>query len=636
MKAIYEKDLQHQSWHRLASPAQRAFYEWAVAQGAEYAFLLLEYSPARELAQRLRITKNDNVAYLIGEQWSGAQRTAYKKVLLCHRDLQQLQEAFNFEHNTGQPPQSGAYVSLFMFHADLPSQSHWTHQSLHIPQWESHPQLSALMALLTQILAEAPVAHGPLLSTVPNADQPPRQIETARSLDAINTAVKAGFRTVLKAACPAPPFYTQDVLMRHRDTGLYQLKSYLKPKIDAAWQTVKHLRYCPPRFAKPFAAYVVPEDIQIGERVYIADVIEDLLGSIDSETGSELRLNHTYGRWNGKDFYLEHPDLQPTKSPHWVEGTIYCNSKWPGTGKREHKAKTLYSEQICFFYETQTAEAEAAYRFALHSSAYHGGCVTLFVKKDKIWLTYDAIDAPQGAAPRCLFLEALQAYEIKKRLAKVRFFDGLQQAPDETGISFFALEETDQVWRYCSGRGGDKAVLKLYEDILWLIPRPQPVPDSQTLEASTEESIRTITTVRSIEALNEGVQQGFRPYLENAVCAPPFQEKVSLGWNRLSRCYGYCPHPARYYEDYKRNHWEIILHHSYYPVLFQTGFAAYLLPPDLKPGERVWIPDLIIDLLGGGNDSVGTRERLPSAYACWNGASFDIEYRPEDIGFAIG
>ncbi len=641
MKTIYEKDLKNQQWKEIASPEQVAFYEWAVTQGSGYAFQIVEYNAQHQIVQRLRIILSPDWAYLMQDQWTGSQLQTHKKVLLKPQNERLIIHAFDFKHPSGEASPEGAYLALSMFENDLPARSTWIHNHLNVSHWQSESRFTELMALLAQVLAEEPMAHTPLLPTVAT-HQPLRTIETVRSLDAINAAVQAGFRTVLKSASPCPPFYTKDVLLRHRDTGLYQLRSRLKPtEISLAWETVKPLSYCPPVFKEPFAAYVVPADIQVGERVYIKDVIEDLLGGIDPDTGSEQRLNDTYGRWNGEDFYLEHPDLPPADRSHWVECTIYCNRQWLGIGRFESKPKNVQPHQMRFFYETEAAEAEAAYRFFLTLPVYYSDFVTLYIKGDTSGLVYNT-NAQQENAAKPIVLSAQQTLAFKALLANVNVFERVQHdlwRDDEdtpAAAALYALRCIDSVWQYCAYLfvpDADTALQELYAAIKSHLPATKSVELQEPID---KKQLRTIATVRSINALNKGVKAGYTPLIENVVCCPPFKEETVLGWNALSQRYGYCSHPARYYRDYQAQGWQIVLNTSYYPALFKTGFAAYLLPPDLEPGERVWIKDLITDLLGGGNASVGVEERQKSAYARWNGESFDIEYHPEEILFAIG
>jgi hypothetical protein len=64
---------------------------------------------------------------------------------------------------------------------------------------------------------------------------------------------------------------------------------------------------------------------------------------------------------------------------------------------------------------------------------------------------------------------------------------------------------------------------------------------------------------------------------------------------------------------------------SHYPRVSEHHVAAYLLPSDLAVGERVYLTDLIEDRIWFYNH-LGKTQRLPSAYATWDGETFQIEW----------
>jgi len=75
---------------------------------------------------------------------------------------------------------------------------------------------------------------------------------------------------------------------------------------------------------------------------------------------------------------------------------------------------------------------------------------------------------------------------------------------------------------------------------------------------------------------------------------------------------------------------------NFYPHRFESPFAAYLLPQDLRAGEEVWLEDLIEDLVAA-EWSQGSVYRLAEAPAIWNGNDFEIQFNPRrDAGYMIG
>lgn len=140
-----------------------------------------------------------------------------------------------------------------------------------------------------------------------------RTIYTARSIEDINKAVALGAQIVLKACDPSPPFERTVSVYRHKARGTYCLDldprdAYRASESYHQWEQVLVQDYCPPQFENPFAAYVVPSDIAPGERVWLDDLIEDLLGHISGQGLGRERLHQAYARWNGQDFDIEYSE----------------------------------------------------------------------------------------------------------------------------------------------------------------------------------------------------------------------------------------------------------------------------------------------------------------------------------------
>jgi len=65
----------------------------------------------------------------------------------------------------------------------------------------------------------------------------------------------------------------------------------------------------------------------------------------------------------------------------------------------------------------------------------------------------------------------------------------------------------------------------------------------------------------------------------------------------------------------------------YYPYKFESPFAAYLIPSDIKRGEMVFIEDLIEDYIGTTWNQ-GDTYRLESCEAIWIRSKLKILYDP--------
>jgi hypothetical protein len=70
--------------------------------------------------------------------------------------------------------------------------------------------------------------------------------------------------------------------------------------------------------------------------------------------------------------------------------------------------------------------------------------------------------------------------------------------------------------------------------------------------------------------------------------------------------------------------------------VISSPFAAYLIPKNIKVGERVFVKDLIEDYIGFEWNQ-GNTQRLISAEAKWDGTDLIIQYDPKrSVTRAIG
>ena len=54
-----------------------------------------------------------------------------------------------------------------------------------------------------------------------------------------------------------------------------------------------------------YAAYLIPKDIQVGERVILEDLIEDYIGASWNQ-GDTWKLQSCEAIWNGEDFAIQY------------------------------------------------------------------------------------------------------------------------------------------------------------------------------------------------------------------------------------------------------------------------------------------------------------------------------------------
>ncbi len=137
-----------------------------------------------------------------------------------------------------------------------------------------------------------------------------RVIKTARDKKSINEAAKNGYRPLIKKVQPSNKIRSKYSVIQHKKTGEiqvigdYRMNSHLHD--DSEFETViKWTYYYPHTFTSPFAAYLIPNNIQIGEHVFIEDLIEDYIGASWNQ-GDTYRLESCEAIWNGKDLVIQY------------------------------------------------------------------------------------------------------------------------------------------------------------------------------------------------------------------------------------------------------------------------------------------------------------------------------------------
>lgn len=135
--------------------------------------------------------------------------------------------------------------------------------------------------------------------------------------------------------------------------------------------------------------------------------------------------------------------------------------------------------------------------------------------------------------------------------------------------------------------------------------------------------LRVIETARTKKAINQGVEAGFRPLVRPVKPSPDIHSRFCVWQHRETGKVQVVN--DLYRGDFNESWKQVIGWTDYYPHAFPEPFAAYLIPPDIRPGERVWVKDLIEDFIGtrGGPDG---NLRLESCEAVWDGENLVIDY----------
>ncbi|MFA6246253.1 MAG: hypothetical protein WC615_04890 [Mucilaginibacter sp.] len=133
-----------------------------------------------------------------------------------------------------------------------------------------------------------------------------RIIKTARSEAAINAAVKEGYWPLVKPVVPSPQIKSKYSVVQNTTTGEIKVVHDYRENTwgDKNLATVIDFTYYyPHHFESPFAAYLIPSDIVIGETVWLSDLIEDIVSG-NWNQGDTFRLKSCEATWNGKDFII--------------------------------------------------------------------------------------------------------------------------------------------------------------------------------------------------------------------------------------------------------------------------------------------------------------------------------------------
>ncbi|KAF0128496.1 MAG: hypothetical protein FD155_3238 [Bacteroidetes bacterium] len=137
-----------------------------------------------------------------------------------------------------------------------------------------------------------------------------RVIKTARDKDSINKAAKNGYRPLIKKIEPSDKIRSKYSVIQNKKTGEIEIigdyrMGFTMDKESLFETVIDWTYYYPHTFNSPFAAYLIPKDIKIGERVFIEDLIEDYIGASWNQ-GDTYRLESCEAVWNGTDLEIQY------------------------------------------------------------------------------------------------------------------------------------------------------------------------------------------------------------------------------------------------------------------------------------------------------------------------------------------
>lgn len=147
-------------------------------------------------------------------------------------------------------------------------------------------------------------------------------------------------------------------------------------------------------------------------------------------------------------------------------------------------------------------------------------------------------------------------------------------------------------------------------------------------EGLTQSGLPIIQTARSLAAIEDGVLRGYRPLFVKADYASKVGRKfwVSLPPQSGELIYGSDFRCMVMPPSLKANkNWPSIFvnHDSERPP---SPLAAYMIPEELNPGDRVFVADIIEEIIEGTWNQ-GDSWRMKSGEAIWTGEVLEIEHR---------
>lgn len=144
-----------------------------------------------------------------------------------------------------------------------------------------------------------------------------RIIKTARDLQAMNEAARSGLKPLLVKVTPSKEIHSKLFVFQNINTGeIKEIKDFRDMPPEGFVPALSFGAYYPYKFPAPYAAYLLPQDLEKNEWVFIEDLIEDMVGAKWNQ-GDVYRLDSVEAKWNGEYFET---DYTPETNSHTYIG----------------------------------------------------------------------------------------------------------------------------------------------------------------------------------------------------------------------------------------------------------------------------------------------------------------------------
>jgi len=142
--------------------------------------------------------------------------------------------------------------------------------------------------------------------------------------------------------------------------------------------------------------------------------------------------------------------------------------------------------------------------------------------------------------------------------------------------------------------------------------------------------LRVIETARSKDSINEAAKNGFRLIIKKVEPSSQIRSKYSVVQHKKTgEIVLFNKFQDRLDFDAFLDYKTIIDWTFYYPYNFESPYAAYLIPPDVKKGQLVFVEDVIEDIVEYIS-AEGIGHRLQKCEAIWNGKDLILQLEKDD------
>lgn len=154
-------------------------------------------------------------------------------------------------------------------------------------------------------------------------------------------------------------------------------------------------------------------------------------------------------------------------------------------------------------------------------------------------------------------------------------------------------------------------------------------------------NLPVVQTVFNTYELNKAIEEGFKTIVVKRKSNPQLKLESMIFRNINSGEYAQATGRSMIVQygtelEYPEDEWELIHKQTGYarPSSLITNWGAYVLPKDIKVGDRVYIEELIEDIVASAFwHSVSPAD---DAEAIWNGKYLEIDHAPYDRFHRIG